>query len=124
MIGDCAANDYPADVIMLNTADWWTLRLTKDGNGRYLLGDPGSAVPPVLFGLPVVASNAIPVGKVWVGNLAQAATLHNREGIMLDLSDTDENNFQLCLVTIRAMRRVALTVEKPIAARYGDLVPA
>lgn len=124
MIGDCALADYPADVVVLNTADWWTLRLTKDGQGRYILGDPGSSVPPVLFGLPVVASNAMTIGKVWVGNLAQAATLHNREGIVLDLSDSDENNFQLGLVSVRAMRRLALTVEKPAAARSGDLTPA
>jgi HK97 family phage major capsid protein len=124
MIGDCALADYPADVIVLNTADWWTLRLTKDSQGRYILGDPGSAVAPMLFGLPVVASNAMPIDMVWVGSLAQAATLHNREGIALDLSDSDENNFQLGLVSVRAMRRAALTVEKPAAARYGDLTPA
>lgn len=124
MIGDCALADYPADVVMLNTADWWTLRLTKDDQGRYLLGDPGSAAAPVLFGLPVVASNAMVAGSVWVGSLSQAATLHNRDGIVLDLSDSDENNFQLGLVSVRAMRRLALTVEKPAAARYGLLVPA
>lgn len=124
MIGDCGLADYPADVVVLNTADWWTLRLTKDGQGRYLLGDPGSAAAPVLFGLPVVASNAMVAGSVWVGSLSQAATLHNREGIVLDLSDSDENNFQLGLVSVRAMRRLALTVEKPAAARYGLLVPA
>jgi HK97 family phage major capsid protein len=124
MIGDCALNDYPADVVILNTADWWTMRLTKDSQGRYLLGDPASNVVPTLFGRPVVASNAMVAGKVWVGSLSQAATLHNREGIALDLSDSDENNFQLQLVTIRAVRRLALTVEKPAAARYGDLVPA
>jgi HK97 family phage major capsid protein len=124
MIGDCALADYPADVIILNTADWWTLRLTKDSQGRYILGDPGSSVPPTLFGLPVVASNAMTTDTVWVGSLAQAATLHNREGIVVDLSDSDENNFQLGLVSIRAMRRCALTVEKPAAARFGDLTPA
>lgn len=124
MIGDCALNDYPADVVILNTADWWTMRLAKDGQGRYLLGDPASNVVPTLFGRPVVASNAMVAGKVWVGSLSQAATLHVREGISIDLSDADENNFQLRLVTIRAMRRLALTVEKPAAARYGDLVPA
>jgi HK97 family phage major capsid protein len=124
MIGDCALNDYPADVVVLNTADWWTMRLAKDGQGRYLLGDPASNVVPTLFGRPVVASNAMVAGKVWVGSLSQAATLHVREGISIDLSDADENNFQLRLVTIRAMRRLALTVEKPAAARYGDLVPA
>ncbi|WP_313872887.1 phage major capsid protein [Rugamonas sp. DEMB1] len=124
MIGDCALADYPADVVILNTADWWTLRLTKDSQGRYILGDPGSSVPPVLFGLPVVASNAMVSDNVWVGSLAQAATLHDREQIVLDLSDSDENNFQLGLVSVRAMRRLALTVEKPAAARYGDLTPA
>jgi HK97 family phage major capsid protein len=124
MIGDCALADYPADVVILNTADWWTMRLAKDGQGRYLLGDPALPGIPMLFGRPVVASNAMLVGKVWVGSLSQAATLHNREGIVIDLSDSDENNFQLGLVTIRAMRRLALTVEKPAAARYGDLVPS
>ena len=124
MIGDCALADYPADVVIMNTADWWNLRLSKDTQGRYLLGDPASAVAPTLFGRPVVASNAMVVGSVWVGSLSQAMTLHNREGIVVDMSDSDGNNFQLGLVSIRAMRRLALTVEKPAAARYGLLVPA
>ena len=124
MIGDCAAADYPADVVILNTADWWTLRLMKDGQGRYLLGDPASTVVPTLFGRPVVASNAMVAGSVWVGSLSQAATLHTREGIAVDLSDSDGDNFTKNLITIRAERRLALTVEKPAAARYGLLVPA
>jgi HK97 family phage major capsid protein len=124
MIGDCAASDNPAEVIILNTADWWTLRLAKDNTGRYLLGDPGANVVPMLFGLPVVASNAMTVGKVWVGSLRQAVTLWAREGIALDLSDSDGDNFVNNLVTIRAERRVAVTVDKPAGCRYGDLVPA
>lgn len=124
MIGDCALADYPCDAIILNTGDWWTLRLAKDSQGRYLLGDPGSSVAPTLFGCPVVASNAMTADTVWCGSLGQAATLHKREGVVVDLSDSDENNFQLGLVSIRAMRRLALTVEKPAAARFGDLTPA
>jgi len=124
MMGDAALADYPADVVILNTADWWTMRLAKDSQGRYLLGEPAANVIPTLFGRPVVASNAMPIGKVWVGSLSQAATLHNREGVRVDMSESDENNFQLNLITIRAERRLALTVEKPAAARYGDLKPA
>lgn len=124
MMGDCALADYPADVVILNTGDWWTMRLSKDSQGRYLLGDPGSAVVPMLFGRPAVASNAMTADTVWVGSLSQAATKHDRESITVDMSDSDENNFQLGLVSIRAMRRLALTVEKPAAARYGDLTPA
>jgi HK97 family phage major capsid protein len=124
MMGDAALADFPADVVILNTGDWWTMRLAKDSQGRYLLGDPVNMTPPSLFGRPVVASNAMPADNVWVGNLAQAATLHNREGVTVEMSDSDENNFQLNLITIRAERRLALTVEKPAAARYGDLTPA
>lgn len=124
MIGDCALADFPADVVILNTADWWTMRLAKDAQGRYLLGEPSAGHPPTLWGRPVVASNAMVASNVWVGSLSQAATLHNREGVIIDLSDSDENNFQLGLVSVRAMRRLALTVEKPAAARYGLLQPA
>jgi HK97 family phage major capsid protein len=123
-MGDAALNDYPADVVILNTGDWWKLRLSKDSQNRYLLGDPGSTVVPQLFGASVVASNAMPAGKVWVGSLSQAATLWIREGVTVEMFDQDENNAQLNLITIRAERRCALTVEKPAAARYGDLVPA
>lgn len=124
MMGDVALADYPADVVILNTGDWWTMRLTKDADGRYLLGDPGSNVVPSLFGRPVVASNSMTADRVWVGSLAQAATLHEREGVIVEMSDSDENNFQLNLLSIRAERRLALTCEKPAASRFGDLTPA
>lgn len=124
MIGDCALADYAADAVILNTGDWWTMRLAKDSQGRYLLGDPAVNAPPTLFGLPVVASNAMTTDTVLVGSLSQAATLHNREGVTVDMSDSDENNFQLNLITLRAERRLALTVEKPAAMRFGDLTPA
>lgn len=124
MIGDCSAADLRASGIILSTADWWKMRIAKDSSGQYLLGAPNVAAPPTLFGLPVAASNAMPAGKVLVGDLRMAATLHNREGMTVDLFDQDENNAQLNLVTIRAERRCALTVERPASIRYGDLVPA
>lgn len=124
MIGDCAAADAPAEVIILNTVDWWTLRLAKDSTGRYILGDPGVNIVPMLFGLPVVACNAMTAGKVWVGPLSQAVTLWVNGTMALDLSDSDGDNFTSGLVTVRAERRAAVTVDKPFACRYGDLVPA
>jgi HK97 family phage major capsid protein len=124
MIGDCSLADYKASGIIVNTADWWKMRLAKDSQGQYLLGAPGVSATPSLFGMPVAASSAMPAGKVLVGDLRMAATLHNREGVTVDLFDQDENNAQLNLVTIRAERRAALTVERPAAIRYGDLVPA
>jgi HK97 family phage major capsid protein len=123
-LGDSQASDYPADAIIVNPTDWWTMRLAKDSQGRYLLGDPGSTVAPGLFGLPVVTSNAITAGQVIVANLGRAATLHTREGMEVAMSDSDGNNFQLNLYTLRAERRLALSVEVPAAIRAGALVPA
>lgn len=124
VIGDCIAADYPANAILLNPADWWTMRLTKDGQGRYLLGDPGSDAPPVLFGLPVVQCNAVSSDTFQIGAYDMAATAYNREGVVVELSDSDGDNFQKLLVTIRATRRLALAVERPAAIRGGDLTPA
>jgi hypothetical protein len=61
---------------------------------------------------------------VLVGSLTQSATKHDRVGIVVDMSDSDGDNFRFNLITIRAERRLALTVEKPAAIRYGDLTPA
>lgn len=124
ILGDGQAGDYPADAIVVNPTDWWTMRLSKDSQGRYLLGDPGSSVPPSLFGLPVVASNAITADNVLIASFAMAATFYNREGVVVEMSDSDVDNFTKNLITIRAERRCMLAVERPAAVRYGDLTPA
>lgn len=124
VLGDCQVADYPADAIVLNPADWWTLRLTKDTTGRYLLGEPGDDAPPVLFGVPVVASNAMTADNFMAASLANAATFYNRAGVVIELSDSDSDNFTKGLVTVKAERRCMLAVERPAAVRYGDLTPA
>lgn len=124
IIGDTQLADYPADVIVVNPADWWTMRLSKDSQGRYLLGDPGASVAPNLFGIPVVSSNAMTAANVLVMNIGQAATFYNREGVVVEMSDSDGDNFQRNLITLRAERRCLLAVERPAAVRYGLLVPA
>ena len=124
VLGDCQVADYAANAILLNPADWWTMRLTKDTTGRYLLGDPGSDAAPVLFGVPVVACNAVTADTFQVGAYNMAATKYDRESVIVELSDSDGDNFQRMLVTLRAVRRLALAVERPASLRGGDLTPA
>lgn len=124
MLGDCMAADYTADAIVLNPADWWTMRLAKDSQGRYLLGDPGMDIAPNLFGAPVVATTAVTADNVLIASLRMAGTFYNREGVVIDMSDSDGDNFTRNLITIRAERRAMLAVERPAAVRYGDLTPA
>ena len=125
ILGDLQAADYPGSVILLNPTDWWTMRLAKEATtNAYLLGTPSEVVGPSLFGVPVVATNAITADNVLVMNVAQAATFYNREGVVIDMSESDGDNFVRNLITIRAERRCMLAVTTPAAVRYGDLTPA
>lgn len=124
MIADAWASDYPADTIILNPVDWANIELLVDAQNRYLVGDPAAAAAPSLWGLPVVVSNALTADNVLVASLGLSATFYNREGVSIELSDSDSDNFTKNLVTVRAERRCMLAVERPAAVRYGDLTPA
>ena len=54
--------------MVLHPNDWWEMRLTKDGFGRYILGDPQTNVRPSLFGLDVVYTTSIANGTFLVGS--------------------------------------------------------
>ena len=62
--------------------------------------------------------------NVAVGAFGSAATLYNREGVVVEMSDSDSDNFTKNLITLRAERRLALATERPAAIRAGDLTPA
>ena len=100
------------------------LQDAKDSQGRYILGDPGMDLPPSLFGVPVVASNAITADNVLVASLRQAATFYNREGVVIDMSESDSDNFTKNLVTIRAEERIGLAVYRPEAFVKGTFSTA
>jgi HK97 family phage major capsid protein len=124
VIGDLKVAGYVADAILLNPADWATMETelltTAAGQVPFKYDDAGR---PRLFGLPVVESVGVTADTFAVGAFSQAATIHNREGVVVELSDSDSDNFTKNLVTIRAERRLALAVEIPAAIRGGDLTP-
>lgn len=124
IIADCATSDYPADSILLNPVDWATIETLKDSQGRYLVGNPNDGSAPRVWRLPIVESNAVPADNVIVASLANAATFYNREGVVVDMSESDSDNFTKNLITLRAERRCMLAVERPAAVRAGDLTPA
>jgi HK97 family phage major capsid protein len=124
VIGDLQAADYPPNAILLNPTDWAVIEVLKDTQGRYLLGNPSSAAAPAIWGIPVIPTNAVTADTFLVGALDMAATIYNRDGVAVALSEEDASNFTTNLVTIRAERRLALGIERPAALRGGDLTPA
>ena len=125
IMGDLWAAGYPADAIVLNAADWAQIEIdifTANTNMIAFRYDEGGR--PILFGVPVVQSVGMTADQVAVGAFASAATLYNREGVVVEMSDSDSDNFTKNLITLRAERRLALATERPAAIRAGDLTPA
>ena len=113
--------DYLPTSIMLNPADCEAIDLDEATDGHFRTADPRTGAPMTLWGLPIVETNAMPSGQFLVGAFDMAAQLWNRQGITVDLSESDDTNFQSNLVTLRAESRHALTVYRPASIVGGAL---
>lgn len=124
VIGDLYAAGYAADGIILNPVDWATMEteLLTTAAGKVPFNYDQAGVPR-LFGLRVVQSVGVTADTFAVGAFGQAGTVHNREGVVVEMSESDSDNFTKNLITIRAERRLALAIEVPAAIRGGDLTP-
>jgi len=125
IMADLWAAGYPADGILLIPDDWATIEteLLTTAAGQTLLSYSEGGVAR-LWGVPVVQSTGCTADIVAVGAFGQAFMVHNREGVVVEMSDSDSDNFTKNLITIRAERRLALATERPAAVRAGDLTPA
>lgn len=112
--------DYTPTGIVMHPSDWIRIRLLKDGDGKYLLGDPGAAVPPVLFGLPVVHTTSMTIDKFLVGDFQRAATLYDRWLPRVEVSSEHDDFFIRNMIAILAEQRLALAVKQALALTYGD----
>lgn len=110
--------DVPPDGIVVHPNDLWAMRRTKDGEGRYIMGDPMSAAMPMLWGLPVVDTKAIDPGDFLVGAF-RAQTLYDRMTNTLLASTEDGTNFRSNLVSLLAEKRLGLAVKRASSLVYG-----
>jgi HK97 family phage major capsid protein len=108
-----AAKEIDPTFVIMNTNDWWTLALTKDSFGRYILGDPQSLTTPRVFGLSVVPTTSIAQGTFLVGSgSAAAAEIRDRMEMVVEISTEHADYFTKNLVAIRAEKRLALLVKR------------
>ncbi|TMJ19552.1 MAG: phage major capsid protein [Alphaproteobacteria bacterium] len=110
--------DIPPDGVVLHPSDWWRMRLLKDGEGKYILGDPGVVAEPRLFGLPVVTTQAMTVDKFLVGAF-KAQTLYDRWSARVEVGFVNDD-FTKNLVTVLGEERIGFAAKRPEALIYGD----
>lgn len=111
-----------ADGIVINPADYQTLRLTQDGNGQYLAGGPfqgaygnagGVVFQPPIWGIRTVVSAAVPVGTALVGAFGTAGMVFRKGGVRVEVANQNESDFIHNRVTLRAEERLGLAVYVP-----------
>ena len=112
---------FRPNIVIMNPADFdANVMGLKTTDGIYLVSNPTSDDVPTVWGLRVVLSSNVTAGKFLVGD-SSMANIWNRAGAVIELFEQDEDNVQKNLITVRAERRLALSVEAPAAFVGGDL---
>lgn len=114
------AAGYQADAVIVNPADWGAMERLRDDNGAYMYGLPGTNAGRNPFGIEVVLSPFMPVGEFLIGAFRVATMLWEREGVVVEAFEQDEDNVQRNLITVRAEARLGLEVSIPSAIYGGD----
>jgi len=111
--------NLPASGIVVHPSDWFTIETAKDGQARYLVGDPQNRIQARLWGLPVVETLAMAAGNFLVGAFDMGAQIFDRQDARVEISTEDGNNFVKNLVTILCEERLALAVYNTLAFVKG-----
>lgn len=103
---------------VLNPLDWQTIRLMKSGDGTnsakfYVWGPPSDPGPATIWGLPVVQTVTIAAKTALTGAFRLGAQIFYRQGITIDMTNSDGNDFQYNRIAIRCEIRLALCVYRP-----------
>ena len=107
------AKEIPPTFIVMHPNDWWSIRLTKDSFGRYLIGDPQSSANARLFDLLVIPTTSIAVGTFLVGSGNPAACeIRERMEMQFEVSTEHQDYFVKNLVACRAEKRMCLVVKR------------
>jgi HK97 family phage major capsid protein len=125
------------DAVVMHPTDWQSIRLAKDGNQQYYGGGPFgyasygspnqiagdtsnlSAGGDTLWGLRVVVTPAIAQGTALVGAFQLSAQVYRREGIRVEATNSNEDDFLKNLIAIRVEERLGLAVYRP--AGFGTV---
>lgn len=121
------ATNMDADAVIINPADYKTLRLAKDGGtngqyygGGYFYGPYGNgqvAQQPGIWGLNTVITNAIPAGTALVGAFRAAASVITKDGAgaRVEVVTGDHDDRTHNRVTVVVEERLGLALRVPAA---------
>ncbi len=108
---------YPPDAIVMNPLDWQDIELDTDANGQFrvITTVTDSGAPMRIWGLTVVTSVAMTAGTALLGGYRMGATLWERQGITILMTDSHADYFTANTLVILAERRANVAVHTPAA---------
>ena len=98
------------------------MELSKDKEGRYIIGQPQGTANPTMWGLPVVSTQAMGVGKFLTGAFNMGAQVFDRQQASIAIATENEDDFVKNMITILCEERLALAVYRPEAFITGTLL--
>ena len=121
-IATLEGTNYSVNGITVTPADYWDILITEKSTGA------GYGLPGVVTfdggqlrinGIPVYKATWLTANKYFVGDWSRINKI-NTEGLSLDFSEQDSDNFVKNNITARIESQTALAVEQPAAIIYGD----
>ncbi|WP_406735358.1 phage major capsid protein [Streptomyces sp. NBC_01108] len=108
---------YPPDAVVLNPLDWQDIELDSDGIGQFrvITNVTEGAAALRIWGLQVVTSVAMAAGTALLGGYRMGATLWERQGITILMTDSHADLFLANTFVILAERRANVAVHTPRA---------
>lgn len=106
---------FAANGVVITPTLWKQLRTGHLNDGAYIGGgyfEQGAR--PTLWGLPIALSSQLPAGNILIGAFDTCASLVTKaEGVTVESTNTDQDDFVKNLMTIRAECREKLAVRRP-----------
>lgn len=125
LTGDIAYQEglnYSVNAIVVTPADYWSILVTEKSTGA------GYGLPGVVSfeggqlrinGIPVYKATWMAANKYFVGDWSRVTKV-NTEGLSLEFSEHEGNNFTKNNITARIEAQTGLAVEQPAAILLGD----
>lgn len=102
---------YDADTIIMNYNDWVKFMHAKNSEGDYLLPNFVANGDSVLNGMQVITSPLVSPNSLYVLDSTKGQIL-DRQGVTVDFSYENNDNFEHEIVTVKALQRIQFFVPK------------
>jgi len=121
-IATLEGSNFYANGVVMTPADYWDILKTEKSTGAGY-GLPGVVTQDNgvmrIAGIPIYRANWVDANKYYVGDWSGVKKV-TTEGLSVEFSSEDSDNFRKNNVTARVEAQVALAIERTDAVIYGD----